>query len=55
VRGEGTRHRYHDDEFVVDAAEYLVDGDDDGGAVFAGFAGTGGAERDASGWMLECK
>jgi hypothetical protein len=40
------RYWYHDDEFVVDAREYLVDGDDDGGAVLAGFADTGGAQGD---------
>jgi hypothetical protein len=40
------RHRYHDNEFVTDAGEYLIDGNDDGGAMFAGLAGAGGAEGD---------
>jgi hypothetical protein len=29
------RHRHHNNEFVVDAGEYLINGDDDGGSMFA--------------------
>jgi hypothetical protein len=44
--GKRARHGYHDDEFVIDAGKYVVNRDDDGGAVLAGFAGTGGAQGD---------
>ena len=44
--GKRARHRYHHDKFVIDADEYVVDGDDDGRPVLAGFAGAGGAKGD---------
>jgi deazaflavin-dependent oxidoreductase (nitroreductase family) len=30
------RHRHHDNEFVIDAGEYLIDGNDDGRAYLPG-------------------
>lgn len=38
------RHRNDNNEFIVDPGEDVIDGDDDGGSMFARFASASGAE-----------